>query len=288
MVCASSLRDRSLGRLRGARSGAGRRVVVRGLRDESAGCGVGHCISSTGSRLRAGLYASPTVRPGRALLPRQREPQMSEHTGTPPRLRSRRRRPGEWINHLALVTDDMDATVRFYHGALGARLVATIGTPELPALLLRVRSRVHSGVLRVQRPRARAVGEAGGHPRIRWRHPVRPPLVQRARRGGAARPAAPAEGARLRGHRRRRPLGSSGRSTSPTPTASRSRRRGGCSTRPADRRTTATTAQFADPDPGACACESSPSVGRAVLGTCDSCRRSASSHRLREPSTSGR
>jgi catechol 2,3-dioxygenase-like lactoylglutathione lyase family enzyme len=33
------------------------------------------------------------------------------------------------INHLALVTDDMDATVRFYHGVLGAELVATIGTP---------------------------------------------------------------------------------------------------------------------------------------------------------------
>jgi len=34
------------------------------------------------------------------------------------------------INHLALVTPDMDATVRFYHGVLGARLVATIGTPD--------------------------------------------------------------------------------------------------------------------------------------------------------------
>jgi catechol 2,3-dioxygenase-like lactoylglutathione lyase family enzyme len=34
------------------------------------------------------------------------------------------------INHLALITPDMDATVRFYHGVLGARLVATIGTPE--------------------------------------------------------------------------------------------------------------------------------------------------------------
>ena len=33
------------------------------------------------------------------------------------------------INHLALVTADMDATVRFYHGVLGARLVATLGTP---------------------------------------------------------------------------------------------------------------------------------------------------------------
>ena len=32
------------------------------------------------------------------------------------------------IHHLALITDDMDATVRFYHGVLGARLVSTIGT----------------------------------------------------------------------------------------------------------------------------------------------------------------
>ena len=36
------------------------------------------------------------------------------------------------INHLALVTPDMDATVRFWHGVLGARLVATIGTPGPP------------------------------------------------------------------------------------------------------------------------------------------------------------
>jgi catechol 2,3-dioxygenase-like lactoylglutathione lyase family enzyme len=34
------------------------------------------------------------------------------------------------INHLALVTTDMDATVRFYHGVLGARLVATVSTPD--------------------------------------------------------------------------------------------------------------------------------------------------------------
>jgi catechol 2,3-dioxygenase-like lactoylglutathione lyase family enzyme len=34
------------------------------------------------------------------------------------------------VNHLALITTDMDATVRFYHGVLGARLVATIGTPS--------------------------------------------------------------------------------------------------------------------------------------------------------------
>jgi catechol 2,3-dioxygenase-like lactoylglutathione lyase family enzyme len=34
------------------------------------------------------------------------------------------------INHLALITNDMDATVRFYHGILGAQLAATVGTPE--------------------------------------------------------------------------------------------------------------------------------------------------------------
>ena len=36
----------------------------------------------------------------------------------------------EWqgVNHLALVTSDMDATVRFYHGTLGAQLVGTVAT----------------------------------------------------------------------------------------------------------------------------------------------------------------
>jgi catechol 2,3-dioxygenase-like lactoylglutathione lyase family enzyme len=34
------------------------------------------------------------------------------------------------VHHLALVTDDMDATVRFWHGVLGARLVHTLGTPS--------------------------------------------------------------------------------------------------------------------------------------------------------------
>jgi catechol 2,3-dioxygenase-like lactoylglutathione lyase family enzyme len=33
------------------------------------------------------------------------------------------------INHLALITNDMDATVRFYHGVLGARLVADLAVP---------------------------------------------------------------------------------------------------------------------------------------------------------------
>ncbi|HXY43337.1 MAG TPA: VOC family protein [Acidimicrobiales bacterium] len=38
--------------------------------------------------------------------------------------------PVHWrgVHHLALITADMDATVRFWHGVLGARVVATIGT----------------------------------------------------------------------------------------------------------------------------------------------------------------
>ena len=39
------------------------------------------------------------------------------------------RTPVRWtgLNHLALITDDMDTTTRFWHGVLGAPLVATIG-----------------------------------------------------------------------------------------------------------------------------------------------------------------
>jgi catechol 2,3-dioxygenase-like lactoylglutathione lyase family enzyme len=33
------------------------------------------------------------------------------------------------VHHLALITPDMDATVRFWHGVLDARLVATLATP---------------------------------------------------------------------------------------------------------------------------------------------------------------
>jgi catechol 2,3-dioxygenase-like lactoylglutathione lyase family enzyme len=41
-------------------------------------------------------------------------------------------KPPAWsgVNHLALITPDMDATVRFYQGVLGARLVSTVGTPD--------------------------------------------------------------------------------------------------------------------------------------------------------------
>ena len=39
------------------------------------------------------------------------------------------RKPVQWagLNHLALITNDMDITTRFWHGVIGAPLVATIG-----------------------------------------------------------------------------------------------------------------------------------------------------------------
>lgn len=54
----------------------------------------------------------------------------TESTGHPPADQHHdREEVPRWrgINHLALITDDMDATVRFYDGVLGARLVADLG-----------------------------------------------------------------------------------------------------------------------------------------------------------------
>lgn len=57
---------------------------------------------------------------------------------TPPAHRSV---PWQGINHLALVTPDMDMTVRFWHSVLGADLVATVATPELRHYFFRIGER---------------------------------------------------------------------------------------------------------------------------------------------------
>ena len=46
-----------------------------------------------------------------------------DKTQEPPRWRG--------VNHLAMITPDMDQTVRFYHGVLGMRLVATLSAGPL-------------------------------------------------------------------------------------------------------------------------------------------------------------
>ena len=115
----------------------------------------------------------------------------------------RARPSGRGVNHLALVTADMDATVRFYVGVLGARLVATVGTPRsattssTSARARRSRSSSTATSSVESTPSRRASRARGGA--------VRPPLVRPRRRRGAARPAGPAQAAQLRGHRRRRP-----------------------------------------------------------------------------------
>lgn len=40
------------------------------------------------------------------------------------------------IQHIALVTRDLDATVRFYHGLLGMRLVAAMGPMNIPGAVV--------------------------------------------------------------------------------------------------------------------------------------------------------
>lgn len=59
------------------------------------------------------------------------EPDVLDLGVRPEEARSRPSEEGpRWrgIHHLALTTNDMDATVRFYHGVLGMRIVATIAT----------------------------------------------------------------------------------------------------------------------------------------------------------------
>ena len=49
--------------------------------------------------------------------------------------------PWQGINHLALVTPDMDVTVRFWHGVLGAELAATVATAEFRHYFFRIGER---------------------------------------------------------------------------------------------------------------------------------------------------
>src|SRR5207302_4089440 len=59
--------------------------------------------------------------------PKGRRPMTTTMTTTVPLTTESGTPHWRGINHIALVTTDMDATVRFYHGTLGARLVATLG-----------------------------------------------------------------------------------------------------------------------------------------------------------------
>ena len=150
------------------------------------------------------------------------------------------------INHLALVTNDMDTTVRFYHGVLGARLVADLAAPgqfrhyffELGAEnTIAFFEYTNHPVEAFAKPAADA-GPMGGA--------VRSCVVQPARRSRIAGAAQSAQGGRQRGHRRRRPWVPAVRG-SPIPTGSRTRRRVGWSIQPADPPMMRTRASFRTP-----------------------------------------
>ena len=109
------------------------------------------------------------------------------------------------INHLALITTDMGATVASTtrssapdssrrSAPLPSGTTSSSSVPSRPSPSSSTRAPSSS------RSRARR------HPRPEG-GPVRPPLVQPPGRGGARVAAPPVEGARLRGHRRRRPRG---------------------------------------------------------------------------------
>ena len=69
----------------------------------------------------------------------------------------------------------MDATVRFWHGVMGAPLVATIGTDTFRHYFFSFGRVAFGRVLRVHRPRDEHGRQAGRRVR-RARRPVRPPL----------------------------------------------------------------------------------------------------------------
>ena len=108
------------------------------------------------------------------------------------------------VNHLALVTNDMDATVRFYDGVLGCRLVArrSARPPSATTSSRSARARP-SPSSSIEAP-VQSFAKAAGDPRPEG-GPVRSSLPRPRRRGAAARPRRTAEGLRLRGHRGRRP-----------------------------------------------------------------------------------
>ena len=89
------------------------------------------------------------------------------------------------VNHLALVTPDMDATVRFWHGVLGARLVATIGTPGFRHYFFEVGTGNTIAFFEYTDQPLDSYAKPAGVP-YREGVAVRPPVAEPARRGCAA------------------------------------------------------------------------------------------------------
>ena len=89
-------------------------------------------------------------------------------------------KPVQWagLNHLALITNDMDLTTRFWHGVIGASLVATIGNDAFRHYFFDV----GSGATVASGPRAsaRAPGGGGMKSRCALANPGSKPASRRA------------------------------------------------------------------------------------------------------------
>ncbi len=83
------------------------------------------------------------------------------------------------VNHLALVTGDMDTTVRFYVGVLGARLIATIGTPTFRHYFFEIGTGNSVAFFEYQGVELEQFAKPAGIPH-RLRVAVRPRVVRRS------------------------------------------------------------------------------------------------------------
>ena len=144
------------------------------------------------------------------------------------------------INHLALITADMDATVRFYHGVLGARLAATVGTPDFRHYFFEFGPQCTVAFFEYANSTIEPFAKPAGVPDPRA-VAVRPPGAQPSRRGRTTRPAATASPKPAARSPTSSNTAASIPCTSPTTTASPSKRPAGSATSPADRPTTPTT-----------------------------------------------
>ncbi len=150
------------------------------------------------------------------------------------------------VNHLALITGDMDATVRFYHGVLGAQLVMTIATPAFKHYFFDIAP-----------GNALAFFEYLGEPIGSFAKPAGVPYPQASQFDHLALALADEEALlrlrdRLKEHNEVTDVVDHGTlppSTSPTRTASPSRRRGGSPTRPGGPWTTPTSGSSPTPIP---------------------------------------
>jgi catechol 2,3-dioxygenase-like lactoylglutathione lyase family enzyme len=130
-------------------------------------------------------------------------PKGSDHDQDPPPHRRSLHASWQGINHLALVTADMDTTLRFYHGPLGARLVSTIATATFRHFF---EFGPHCTVAFFEYADAtiEPFAKPAGVPDLRA-PPIRPSGPQRARRRSPPRTPTTSQGLQLRSHRRHRP-----------------------------------------------------------------------------------